>query len=719
MSDGQGPGGAQVPRKIAQGILIGVLAASASLAAAFLGLFDWLEGPTWDWRVRAAARPGPATDQVRLILIDQKSLDWAEETNRLSWPWPREIYGTLLNFCRRGGAKSVAFDLVFSEPSKWGVEDDEAFGQAIEQAGSVVAAVFLSRDQGSALEWPADVPEQPFRVVGLEEFLSRPRGKALALERAAFPVPEVASRAAVLANVSGGLDADAVVRRASPFRFFAGRFVPSLGLAPFLAAHPGLSVVLQDRRLQVGDLSIPLDEHGRAILRYRGPSQTHRAVNAAAVIQSELRLTEGQAPLVDSAFFQDKYVFVGVTAPGLLDLKPTPVGSVYPGVEIHATLLDNLLSGDFLRQTSRPFALLTVLLTGLVAGVLGRLSRTGFQSGLVFVLVLPLPVLAGLVGYRAGFWVEVAAPEAAAALSLIAAMVVNYATEGRQRRFLKNAFRHYLSPAVIEKLLREPGKLALGGETRELTILFSDVQGFTGISEKLGPEQLTAFLNAYLTAMTDIILEEGGTLDKYEGDAIIAFWNAPLEQPDHAVRAVRAALRCRSKLAEMRPALEKRFGVSVHARIGINTGAVVVGNLGSEQRFDYTFIGDAGNVASRLEGINKQFGTEILISEATYARLGGSFPAREISRVRVVGREEPVRLFEPFLPEERKRLETVIDRFARGLQLYYEGRFSEACGVFAEIAGADSAARVYARRCMDLSMSPPEPWDGVWRLTEK
>lgn len=708
-----------MPRKIAQGILIGVLAASTSLAAVFLGLLEWLEGASWDWRVRAAARPGPATDQVRLILIDQKSLDWAEETNRLSWPWPREIYGTLLKFCRRGGARSVAFDLVFSEPSKWGVEDDEAFGQAIAEAGSVAAALFLSRDQGSALEWPTEVREPPFRVVGLEEFLSCPRGQALALERAAFPIPEVASRAAVLGNVSGGLDSDAVVRRASPFRFFAGRFVPSLGLAPFLAAHPGLSIALEKRRLQVGDFSIPLDEQGRAILRYRGPSQTHWAVNAAAVIQSELRLAEGQVPVVDPSVFRDRYVFVGVTAPGLLDLKPTPVGSVYPGVEIHATLLDNLLSGDFLRQTSRSFEILAVLLAGLVAGVSGRLCRTGFQSGLAFLLVLPLPFLAGFVGYRAGFWVEVAGPEVAAALSLVAAMVVNYATEGRQRRFLKNAFRHYLSPAVIERLLREPGKLALGGETRELTILFSDIQGFTGISEKLGPEQLTAFLNAYLTAMTDIILEEGGTLDKYEGDAIIAFWNAPLEQPDHALHAVRAALRCRSVLAWMRPDLEKRFGVSVHARIGVNTGPVVVGNLGSEQRFDYTFIGDAGNVASRLEGINKQFGTEILISEATFTRLGGCIPAREISRVRVVGRNEPVRIFEPLLPEERDRLEAVIDRFGRGLQIYYEGRFSEAFGIFAEIAHEDSAARVYARRCMDLSMDPPEVWDGVWRMKEK
>jgi len=719
MSDGRGRGGAQMPKKIAQGILIGILAASASLAAASAGLLEWLEGPSWDWRVRAAARPGPATDQVRLILIDQKSLDWAEETNRLSWPWPREIYATLLSFCRRSGAKAVAFDLVFSEPSKWGVEDDEAFGQAIEQTGGVAAALFLSRAQGSALEWPPGVPEQPFRVAGLDEFLAGPKGKALALEKAAFPVPEVASRAAVLANVSGGLDADAVVRRVFPFRFFAGRFVPSLGLAPFLAAHPGVLVELEDRRLRVGALSIPLDENGSAILRYRGPTQTHRAVNAAAVIQSELRLAEGQGPLVDPAFFRDRYVFVGTTAPGLLDLKPTPVGSVYPGVEIHATLLDNLLSGDFLRETGRGFKVLTVLFCGLVAAVFGRLCRTGLQSGLAFVLVLPLPVLAGLAGYRAGFWVEVAAPEAASVLSLVAAMVVNYATEGRQRRFLKNAFRHYLSPAVIDRLMREPGKLTLGGETRELTILFSDIQGFTGISEKLGPEQLTAFLNAYLTAMTDIILEEGGTLDKYEGDAIIAFWNAPLEQPDHAVRAVRAALRCRSKLAQMRPDLEERFGVSVHARIGINTGPVVVGNLGSEQRFDYTFIGDAGNVASRLEGINKQFGTEILLSEATFARLGGSFPAREISRVRVVGRNEPVRVFEPLLPEERNRLQTVIDRFARGLEMYYGGRFSEAFGVFSEIAGEDAPARIYARRCMDLTLNPPEAWDGVWRMTEK
>ncbi|MBN2060002.1 MAG: adenylate/guanylate cyclase domain-containing protein, partial [Deltaproteobacteria bacterium] len=197
--------------------------------------------------------------------------------------------------------------------------------------------------------------------------------------------------------------------------------------------------------------------------------------------------------------------------------------------------------------------------------------------------------------------------------------MINYTIKGRQKRYIKNVFKQYLSPAVIERLVENPDKLALGGEMRELSIFFSDIQGFTGISEQLSPPELTALLNDYLSAMTDIILAEGGTIDKYEGDAIIAFWNAPLDVPDHAKRAVRSALLCGRKLSELRPGFRKRIGTDIYARIGINTGQVVVGNMGSNQRFDYTFLGDAGNLASRLEGVNKQFSTYLMVSEYTMA----------------------------------------------------------------------------------------------------
>jgi len=238
--------------------------------------------------------------------------------------------------------------------------------------------------------------------------------------------------------------------------------------------------------------------------------------------------------------------------------------------------------------------------------------------------------------YRLGFWLPLVVQETGVAVTLFSAGLIYYTTEGRQKAFIKSAFKQYLSPAVIEQIIVHPERLKLGGERRELSIFFSDLEGFTGLSEGLDPEALTNLLNVYLTAMTDIIQEEGGTVDKYEGDAIIAFWNAPLEQQDHAVRCVRAVLRCQAKLAEMRPKFKEIIGKDLKMRIGVNTGHAVVGNMGSHSRFDYTMIGDAVNLAARLEGINKQFGTYVLISESTMKKWPaltryGRFPALLLS----------------------------------------------------------------------------------------
>ena len=222
-----------------------------------------------------------------------------------------------------------------------------------------------------------------------------------------------------------------------------------------------------------------------------------------------------------------------------------------------------------------------------------------------------------------------------------------------------------------------------------------------------------------LTAMIDIILAEGGTIDKYEGDAIIAFWNAPLDIPDHAKRAVRAALKCGRKLMELRPGFKARIGRDIYARIGINTGQVVVGNMGSNQRFDYTFLGDAGNLASRLEGINKQFGTYIMISEYTLAQLDDEFAARELSQVRVVGRTEPIRVYEPMFKDDCEVRAGSLKTFAEALQKFYSGDFKDALELFKIIKDEDPAARAYAEKCLTLINEPPEHWHGVWVMSEK
>jgi len=523
-----------------------------------------------------------------------------------------------------------------------------------------------------------------------------------------------------LCNVSLQPDPDGIFRKVDLVSIFDNKALPSLGLGVFLAANPGATLEFRARNLKVGEREIPIDANGDAILRYRGPSGTHRIYSAAAVLQSEIQIINGQQPNIrDPNAFKDKYVMFGFSAPGLYDLRPSPISGVYPGVEIYATLLDNFLSGDFMRQFPT-FVIVTLLF---ILSIICAVSVTYFKSvsGSVIAIAafISMPVLLSFGAYQQGYWLPFVVQEIAIVVTIGLVLVINFATEGRQKRFIKNAFKHFLSPAVIEQLILHPERLKLGGERRVLSIFFSDLQSFTSISENLDPEALIELLNNYLSAMTDIIHEEGGTIDKYEGDAIIAFWNAPLEISDHAVKAVRAALRCQAKLAQMRPAFRKRIGTDMHMRIGINTGSAVVGNLGSDTRFDYTVIGDAVNLAARLEGANKQFGTFTMISQSTCDLIHKHFKTRELARLTVVGRNEPVTVYEPMMAAEYEPRKDDLDQFMRGLDLFYKGDLAHGERVFAEIQAHDPAAQAYAQKCQTLLSTELKDWHGVWVMKTK
>lgn len=710
-------------KKVAYGLLAGVLAAACVGGLDRIGLADRWDNPMSDWRARLLAKPSAATEQVKLVLLDQSSLDWASQNMGLSWPWPREVYGPLLDYLKRNGARTAVFDVLYTEPSAYGVADDEALGAAAERFGDFVGAVYLGRQASQTDTWPESVPPIPLRIEGLEDWLNaHPEAAAeIVSTGAAFPVPELAGKSKWLANVREVPDGDGVFRRAAPFRVFDGRILPSLGFAGWLA---GLRTVEAQARLEPGSLSlggrqIPLDDQGRMILKFRGPSGTHEAYTAAAVIQSELRLLEGgEPPIEDGRVFRDATVVFGFSAPGLKDLRPSPMGGDYPGPEIYATMLDNLLAGDFLRDAPAAAVGLWVLVLALAAGTAAASARNGWQSAAAAIVLIPLPTLAGLGAWQAGVVLPAAGASAGVVIALLGGAVVNFVLEGRQKMFIKGAFKHYLSADVIEQIMRDPGSLKLGGERRELTIFFSDLQGFSTISERLGPEDLTKLLNDYLTDMTDIILEEGGTLDKYEGDAIIAFWNAPLAQPDHAVRAVRAAVRCQQKLAERRAEFEERTGAVLKMRIGLNTGPVVVGNMGSRERFDYTVLGDAANLASRLEGANKALGTYLMIAESTWTQTNGAFPGRELGQLTVVGRKTPVRVYEATGLEGTPANETE-PAFEAALALVRESRWSEAAAAFDQLGG-EPAAQTYGAKCRELAAAGPQAaWDGIWNLTEK
>jgi adenylate cyclase len=707
--------------KLIQAVLIGMAAGFVALVLCRTELADRVESRTWDWRARRMAGDGRATEHIKLILLDQTDLDWGRDSEmKLSWPWPRATYAAVARFCKRAGARSLMFDMVYTEPSGWGVEDDDEFGRALAESPNAGLGLVLSREQGASTNWPGWARErslQSCRFEGIGGYASM-FGRGVILERAAFPVARIATNSAWLASVYGDPDDDAIFRRSAPFHLFDSVAVPSLGLASYLAAHPSPWVEFAGGTVDAGGVAVPLDSHGRAILRFRRHG-AYESVHAASVIQSELRLQAGETNLtVQPSFFTNAYVLFGVSAPGLMDLKPVPTSKVCPGVVVHATFLDNLLSGDFAREVPRPRAAAASVAFALLCAFAGRMASRGWQSGLGFVLVLA-PLAVGTAAYRFGWWVPVVEPTMGGLLALTGSLVLNYAIEGRQKRFIKGAFQQYLSKVVIDRLVQNPDALKLGGETRELSIFFSDLQGFTSISEVLTPEQLTALLNDYLTEMCDIIMDEGGTVDKFEGDAIIAFWNAPLDLPGHAECAVRAALRCQKRLAELRPVYRERVKRDLYMRVGLNTGKVVIGNMGSQQRFNYTFLGDAGNLASRLEGINKQFGTYLMVSEHTHAMMKGAFPARELSLVRVVGKAVPVRVFEPMWPADFEARKDVTEQFGRGLRDFYAGNFSGAIAALEPIAGVDAAARNYVRKCRELMDHPPENWDGVWEMKEK
>jgi adenylate cyclase len=705
-------------RKVLAALAISA-AATALLAGLWLpGFLDGLEGWSYDLRAQVLADKSKASADVASIFLDQGSLDWGKSELGLSWPWPREVYGYIIDFCAKGGAKAVVMDVLFTEPSSYSVEDDAFLSDAARTAGMVASTIQLSKESSSDPSLPDYLSGRLPTLSGQAAWLDG-KGRFVSKKSASLNIPEYDQACSASGNVIFSPDRDGVIRRIPPLFSLNGAAVPALALSAYLQANPGSALRFTAGDLFVGDKRIPLDEEGGAILRYRGPTQTHKAFNASEIFQSAKQLSEGKDPKYDPSIFKGKYVFFGFTATGLYDLRATPMGKTYPGVELHATFLDNLLTNGFIRGIPKAAGLVAILALCLLSGLfMMNLRRTAAQ-GACFAAFLVLPVGLGFGLYALGVWFPMMPSMLALILCLSASALYNYSTEGRQKAFIKNAFKQYLSPVVIEQLIANPEKLNLGGERRMLSIYFSDVQGFTSLSEALSPEELTSVLNEYLSAMTDIIQDEGGTVDKYEGDAIIAFWNAPLDLADHGVRAVRASLRCQEKLAELRPYFKNRTGKDLFMRIGLNSGPAVVGNMGSKTRFDYTMLGDAVNLAARLEGVNKQFGTYTMISENTLKEIGEAFAVRELSRIAVVGKKIPVRVYEPMSHQGFAARKDIFEAFAEALALYYRGDFRAARDAFSVLADKDPPAAKYLAQCERLIATPPTEWEGVWTMTEK
>ncbi|MBM3296985.1 MAG: adenylate/guanylate cyclase domain-containing protein, partial [Candidatus Aminicenantes bacterium] len=506
-----------MPNRLIRGLAVGLLAFAASALISLTGFLEPLEWKSWDARLRLLARPERADPGIVLLLIDQYSLDFYEDQG-ISWPWPRQMHSAVVDFLRAGGARAVFFDLILSEPSAYGDEDDRNLARALARAGNVFLPVFLGgRDEGQD-DRERDRAEQAYALLSsrAEHRRRRAAPAVVPAASASLCLDTLFEAARGTGNVRFEADGDGIFRRVPLLFGFRDLVLPVL---PLVLAE-------EVRGGPLDTASLPLDRNGRLIINYHGPAGTYVSLSLASVINSWANMEEGREPQIPPSEFAGKIVLVGGSAPGLLDLRPTPLSPVSPGTEIHAAVIDNLLHGDFIRVPAPALSLGLLLLYALLTGAAVSSLQKTWHLVLALALGLGLPAAAAAAAYRRGVWLELAAPLLAVLAAFIGAALLNYRTEGRQRRFIKTVFRHYLSPQVIEGILADPQRLRLGGERRPVTSFFSDVQGFTSISEGLSPEELVHLLNAYLSEMTDVILELGGTLDKYEGDAVIAFWNA-------------------------------------------------------------------------------------------------------------------------------------------------------------------------------------------------
>ena len=705
--------------KILAGATIGILAWVLISVLYFANFLESYELRTYDHLCRLEATHSPAPEEIVLVVVDQGSLKAAEQQG-IHWPWPRQMYAPIVEFCTLSGARAIAFDVVFTEPSVYGVEDDTLLAEALKEHGHAFLPIALSRENRPQPSWEGPLIDRI--ALPLENPSGQPTSPYVSSEP---PIQILAESCYGLGNVSIPPAPDGIYR-SLPLAFpYRGSWIPSLGMAVFKHLSANDPVMMQKDGLQMKGVHIPLDDHGNFLLSFYGGTRDFPRFSAFNVIQSFLALQEGRQPVYPRETFQGKIVFVGFTAVGLFDLKPTPISSVTPGTAVHATLAANLLHNDFRVRLSRLTSLVLAAALAVAMGITVMLVPGLWQLALVSVAYAAGLILFILLSFWQNRWVDGVLLVSSLALSFAITAAFSYATEGRQRRQIKQMFSHYMSDLLIQDLLKHPEKLRLGGEKRVLTVFFSDLSDFTTLSEKLDPEEVVILLNRYLTAMTDIILSGGGIIDKYEGDAIMAFWGAPLPQEDHASRACLAALDNQSRLAALRQEFTRMGLPPVYARIGINTGEMIIGNLGSSQRFDFTVIGDSVNLASRLEGAGKEYGTSIIISEDTYRQAQEHVEVRELDFLQVKGKEVPVRIYELLgrkgerdETEERKR-----ELFAQGLAQYRDRRWSEAISFFqtlVDLAPNDGPGRTFLRRCHSFQKNPPGPgWDGVYRLTSK
>jgi adenylate cyclase len=723
-----------------------------------VSILDMIELKTYDLRFlsRGHLKPSPA---VALALIDEKSLD-----KEGRWPWPRSKLARLVDILSQDGAKVIGFDIGFLEPDenshlefishlgekihslgikdaeladfidehKQNADNDLALAKAIRNSSAPVVLGYFFHMSEADLDYRIEQDEIARQIerISVSKYplviYEDPAIEAAPFIRAYAPESnlEILTKSAVSSGFfSVAADRDGVVRWMPLIIQCGENLYPPLAVSCswLYLDKPQLMVKIARygaRGIQMGKRFIPTDENGQLLINYLGPPKTFSHFSITDILSS--RVTKGA--------FKDKIVLVGVTAMGTHDLRSTPFSPLYPGVEIHATVIDNVLTGSFLTKPkwSMIFDLIAIILLGVVLGIaLPRLSaiKGAFLATWLFILHI---FIAQQLFTTSRIWLNIVYPLLVLVIAYTALTLYHYVTEERERKKIKGAFRQYVSPDVIEEILKDPGRLKLGGQEKVITVLFSDLAGFSGYSERYAPNEMISILSEYFECMTEQVFAHQGTLKEYVGDELMAIFGAPLEQADHAQRACAAALAMTDRLEALRQDWSKIGRPPLTARTGINSGLMLVGNIGSRYRFSYGALGDQVNLGSRLEGLNKMYRTEIILGENTARLVEGSFLLRELDMVRVVGRKQPLRIYELLgisgdsLPKER--LES-LRQFAAGLDAYRRQLWQDAIVLFTQSVALwpqDGPSRIMAERCKIYQEAcPPGDWDCVFEHTSK
>ena len=613
------------------------------------GIFQKFEYSLYDAQAKLLRSGKVASPQVKIILVDEATLKYMD-SKAGRWPWPRAIWADLLEYLSIGGARAVLFDILFIEHDRNNKANDIALQHATQTSQNVYHSMFLRHedaDGGEVYKAPP-LPADFIKRFALHDITGSQASKhGTENNDYALPIAKLPEVAKGVAVVEFKLDDDGVLRRTQPLRKYQENYFPVLGLAPFVNSETPITI--RKDAITINDRTIPLDENGDSLINMYGPNNIEQ-YSMSGVFQTLQKIRKGDDSdlMISPEIFKDSIVYIGTSAVATHDSKPNPMGDDEPGVLLHAFQASNYLLNDFMTPPSKKITYLSILV-----GVFLTSWAILFSKRLLIRMVLPLSMLAVYIGYALiSFKTNMQVEMVPFIFATVSTSFISFAyltfTEGAEKRKVSQLFTQYVSKDVLDEVLNNYQEYlkSSAGQKVEITVLFSDIRGFTTMSESTDPEKIVEMLNVHFTVMADIILKHNGTIDKYIGDAIMAFWGAPVKSADHAEQAVLAGKEMLEGLKEINRILKERgFNHEIRIGIGINTGMATIGNIGSDKKRNYTVVGDAVNLSSRLESITKEQKTPLLFSEYTYNKIKDKIPCKLIGNVTVKGREQSVDIY--------------------------------------------------------------------------